>query len=201
MVAVTAGGTGGLYLRTRQPSVYTGSTEQPCCLCGGRDVVRRIAVPPRAVTLMENGDPIAWRDIVGTVGLYFCADDWAVVRDLALETGMHPLGRCNAGRADMDLRADFEALLNDTREPPDQTETEARLLAEARAVVADEGAGQYDERDRVEAQVVRLALADLGVTDEPTPAQDLDRDRDRDRSGSPDTDPDPQPGPGSGPGA
>ncbi|MFB6153211.1 MAG: hypothetical protein ABEJ27_03060 [Halodesulfurarchaeum sp.] len=147
--------------------MYTGRTEQPCCLCGDRDVSRHVAVPPRAVTLMANSGSIAWRDIVGSVELYFCADDWPVVRDLALEAGMHPLDRCNAGRADIELRADFEALLATNRTEPDQTAAEADALAAARAVLDSPAeATAYDERDRVEAVIVTTALQELGVPTE-----------------------------------
>ena len=143
--------------------MYTGRTQQPCCLCDDPDTAHRIAVPPRAIQLMENGDPIAWRDVVGAVTLEFCESDWDVVRDLVLETGMSPLSRCNVARADFDLREDFEALLNDTRGEPDQTELEQRLLSEAADTVAAVDDPMTEERDLVEARVVQLALSELGV--------------------------------------
>jgi len=37
-----------------------------------------------------------------------CGDP-ETVRELVLETGMNPIRRCNAARADFDLRADAEA--------------------------------------------------------------------------------------------
>jgi hypothetical protein len=137
--------------------MYTGRVDRVCCLCGDRETRTSIGVPPRATTLMEDGDPIAWRDIDGAVTLYFCDSDWAVVRDLALEAGMHPIGRCNAARAEFSLRADYEAYLNAVREPIDQAALEARLREEAAAVAAD-----AECRDRVEARVVLLALEELG---------------------------------------
>lgn len=145
--------------------MYTGRTQQPCCLCDDHDTSHRIAVPPRAIQLMENGDPIAWRDVVGTVTLEFCESDWAVVCDLVLETGMSPLSRCNVARADFDLREDFEALLNDTRGEPDQTELEERLLAEAAETVAAADDPMTEDRDLVEARVVQLSLQELGVAE------------------------------------
>jgi hypothetical protein len=87
------------------------------------------------------------------------------VRDLVLETGMSPLSRCNVARADFDLREDFEALLNDTRGEPDQTELEERLLAEAAETVAAADDPMTEDRDLVEARVVQLSLQELGVAE------------------------------------
>ncbi|POG54840.1 hypothetical protein C5B90_00360 [Haloferax sp. Atlit-12N] len=143
--------------------MYTGRTDQPCCLCDDPKTVARIAVPPRAVTLMENAAPIAWRDIVGDVTLQFCESDWELVTELVLDLGMHPLSRCNVARADFSIREDFEALLNSTRDEPDQTEQEDRMLAEARAVIDDADDPMVEERDLVEAHVVVRAMAELGV--------------------------------------
>ncbi|EMA03609.1 hypothetical protein [Haloferax denitrificans] len=143
--------------------MYTGRTDQPCCLCDDPKTVARIAVPPRAVTLMENAAPIAWRDIVGDVTLQFCESDWELVAELVLDLGMHPLSRCNVARADFSIREDFEALLNSTRDEPDQTEQEDRMLAEARAVIDDSDDPMVEERDLVEAHVVVWAMAELGV--------------------------------------
>ncbi|MGB9958386.1 hypothetical protein ACOZ4B_18575 [Haloferax prahovense] len=143
--------------------MYTGRTDQPCCLCDDPKTVARIAVPPRAVTLMENAAPIAWRDIVGDVTLQFCESDWELVTELVLDLGMHPLSRCNVARADFSIREDFEALLNSTREEPDQTEQEDRMLAEAHAVIDDADDPMVEERDLVEAHVVVRAMAELGV--------------------------------------
>jgi hypothetical protein len=146
--------------------MYTGTTERPCCLCGDTDTVARIDVPPRAVTLMRNGGPIAWRDIVGEVALYFCESDWALVSDLVRQLGTHPLSRCNAAHASFSLREDYEALLTQTRAEPDQTELESRLLAEAATVVEGYDDDPMSEpRDLVEALVVRRALAELDVSD------------------------------------
>ncbi|ELZ97857.1 hypothetical protein [Haloferax sulfurifontis] len=143
--------------------MYTGRTDQPCCLCDDPKTVARIAVPPRAVMLMENAAPIAWRDIVGDVTLQFCESDWELVAELVLDLGMHPLSRCNVARADFSIREDFEALLNSTRDEPDQTEQEDRMLAEARAVIDDSDDPMVEERDLVEAHVVVRAMAELGV--------------------------------------
>ncbi|MFB6192493.1 MAG: hypothetical protein ABEI11_04135 [Haloarculaceae archaeon] len=146
--------------------MYTGKTEQPCCLCGREETDARLDVPPRAVTLMENGGPIAWRDIEGAVSLYFCGDDWATVRDLVLETGMSPLPRCNAARASFVLREDFEALLNDVREEPDQTPLEAEMRADAEAALSDYDADPHvTDRDAVEARVVLWALEETTGAD------------------------------------
>ena len=143
--------------------MYTGRTDQPCCLCETPETTHRIAVPPRAIQLLANGDPIAWRDVTGPVTLEFCEDDWETVRELVLGMDMHPLGRCNAARADFDLRADFEALLNDTHEAVDQTELEERMLADAADTLAARDDPHTEPRDLVEARVVQLALVELGV--------------------------------------
>jgi hypothetical protein len=114
---------------------------------------------------MKNGEPIAWRDVVGTVSLEFCESDWELVRDLALETGMSPLSRCNAARASFDLREDFEALLNDTKAEQNQTELESRMLADARETLDAADDPMTEERDLVEARIVQIALAELGVVE------------------------------------
>lgn len=141
--------------------MYTGRTDRPCCLCDDPKTVARIAVPPRAVTLMRNADPIAWRDIVGDVTLQFCESDWRLVSELVLDLGTHPLSRCNVARADFSIREDFEALLNSTREVPDQTEQERRLLADATEVIADADDPMVERRDLVEAYVVVRSLEEL----------------------------------------
>lgn len=142
--------------------MYTGKTGKPCCLCGNPDTVSRLDIPPRAVQLLDNSGPIAWQDIEGEVSVYFCDSDWETVLDLVLDAGMSPLPRCNAARADFDLRADFEALLNDIRDEPDQEPLEREMLAEAERDIEE-----YDEesnielRDLVEARVVTWAMEDL----------------------------------------
>jgi hypothetical protein len=143
--------------------MYTGHTEKPCCLCGSPETAHRIEIPPRAVQFLKHSEPIAWRDIESEVSMYFCADDWETVRELVLETGMSPLSRCNAGRASFVLREDFEALLNDSREEPDQRPLERRFRNEAEATIDRYEAGDelVETRDLVEARIVTWALEDL----------------------------------------
>lgn len=143
--------------------MYTGTTVEPCCLCGNEETTSRIDLPPRAVQLMQHGDPIAWQDIESTVTIYFCESDWETVCDLVLDTGMSPLSRCNVARASFDLRADFEALLNDVRSVPDQEPREQRMLAEAEETIEAYGDDEHvEKRDVVEARIIRWALEDLG---------------------------------------
>jgi hypothetical protein len=143
--------------------MYTGRTEQPCCLCDDGDTVARLDLPPRAVTLMRNSGPIAWRDIVGEVSIHFCESDWELVRELVLDMGMQPLSRCNVARASFSLREDFEALLNETRDEPDQTALERRVIDRSRAVLDDHDA---EPQAAVQARVVLRALDELGVVSE-----------------------------------
>lgn len=154
-------------LRPVSISVYAGLKNTPCCLCGRDDTHTRIAVPPRALRLMANGGPIAWRDVVGAVTLRFCADDWALVSDLAIEMDTHPLSRCNAAHVSLDLREDHEALLSATKAETDQTELESRLVAEAETTLDAVDDAYTEERDVVEAIVVLRALEELGVRDSP----------------------------------
>jgi len=139
--------------------MYTGKTGKPCCLCGREETATRIDLPPRAIPAMENAGPIAWRDVEGEVSVHFCAEDWETVRDLVLDTGMSPLGRCNAARADFDLRAEFEALLNDRRGEPDHAAVEDRLLERARAA-----GEEATDRERVQGWLVRHVLAGAAPT-------------------------------------
>ncbi|SNR32251.1 hypothetical protein [Halorubrum vacuolatum] len=152
--------------------MYAGLKRTPCCLCAREETHTRIAVPPRAITLMKNGEPIAWRDVVGTVTLRFCRDDWELVRDLAIEMDTHPLSRCNAAHVSLDLREDHEALLSATKEATDQTELESTLEARAEETLAAAQDPHTEARDVVEAIVVLCALEDLGVRsgDASTPA-------------------------------
>jgi len=141
--------------------MYTGTTEKPCCLCDQPETVTRLELPPRAVTLMKHGDPIAWRDIVGTVTIFFCERDWETIRDLVLETRMSPLPRCNVARASFDLREDFEALVNNREGVPDHRALERRLLEESEYVIDGRQEHEPSERELVEAYVIRWALEDL----------------------------------------
>ncbi|EMA50193.1 hypothetical protein [Halococcus thailandensis] len=144
--------------------MYTGKTEQPCCLCGDPDTTTRLDLPPRAVQLLKNSGPIAWRDIVGEVSIHFCASDWKLVRELVLDMGLNPLSRCNAARASLDIREDFEALLNDVRDEPDQTDLEARMQRESQTVIREFDEDDLSEqRDLVEAKIRLWSFEELGV--------------------------------------
>jgi hypothetical protein len=144
--------------------MFTGRTDTPCCLCGQAKTSSRIEVPPRAVTLMKNSGPIAWQDIVSPVTIQFCADDWELVADLALDMGHHPLSRCNVAYASFDLREDFEAMLNETKEP-NQTELETRLSERSREVLDSADDPMTETRDLVEATVIEVALDELNVAE------------------------------------
>ena len=143
--------------------MYTGQTEQPCCLCGDPDTAARVDIPPRAVRTMKHSGPIAWRDIEGEVSIHFCASDWELVEDLVVEKGLNPLGRCNVARASFVLREDFEALLNDARAEPDQEPLEREMYETATRVVEeyDDADTLHSRRDLVEARLVRWTLEDL----------------------------------------
>ena len=145
--------------------MFTGRTDTPCCLCGHPKTDHRIEVPPRAVQLMKNSGPIAWQDIVSPVTLQFCADDWELVRDLALEMDHHPLSRCNVAYASFDLREDFEALLNETKEP-NQSELESRLLERSHEVLEAVDDPMTETRQLVEATVIELAVDELPAVTE-----------------------------------
>jgi hypothetical protein len=82
---------------------------------------------------------------------------------------MSPLSRCNAARASFVLREDFEALLNATREEPDQTPLEQEMLADIRDVKRrwETDDAHVDTRDIVEARIVDWALSDLDAVEEP----------------------------------
>jgi hypothetical protein len=61
------------------------------------------------------------------------------------------------------LREDFEALLNDVRDEPDQRPLEREMCADAETVIAeyDDADALHDERDLVEARIVHMAFAAL----------------------------------------
>jgi len=114
---------------------------------------------------MENSGPIAWQDIVGPVTIQFCADDWELVTDLALDMRHHPLSRCNVAYASFDLREDFETLLNATKAVPDQTELESRLLDRSHEVLDSADDPLTEDRALVEATIIDLTLDELGVAE------------------------------------
>lgn len=138
--------------------MYTGKTEQPCCLCDNPETVARVDLPPRAINEMKHGDPIAWQDVIGEVSVHFCESDWELVQNLVLEMGMSPLPRCNAARASFDLREDFEALTNQQKAVQDHSAREQQMLADANAVL--DGETQHDPTNRalVEARVIRWVV-------------------------------------------
>jgi hypothetical protein len=111
---------------------------------------------------MARSGRISWRDIVGEVSIYFCDSDWDTVRSLVLETGMNPIGRCNAACADFDLREDFDALTNAHTERQNHERKEAEMRQTARATLAAfERDGSPEDRDLVEARVTQWTLEDL----------------------------------------
>jgi len=148
--------------------MYTGKTEQPCCLCDDPDTAARVDLPPAAIPEMANSDPIAWQDVEGEVSIHFCASDWELVRDLVLDLGQNPLGKCNVARASFDLREDFEALLNDIRDEPDHSGVEADLLDRSERALS--GDGDASDRERVQALLVQWVLDERAETG--TPAVD-----------------------------
>lgn len=113
---------------------------------------------------MKNSGPIAWQDIVGPVTIQFCADDWELVCDLALEMGHHPLSRCNVAYASFDLREDFEAMLTETKAAPDQRALETRLHERSQSVLAAADDPLTETRALVEATVIDAALDDLAAS-------------------------------------
>ncbi|SEW27298.1 hypothetical protein [Halobacterium jilantaiense] len=148
--------------------MYTGKTEQPCCLCDDPDTAARVDLPPAAIPEMANSDPIAWQDVEGEVSIHFCASDWELVRDLVLDLGQNPLGKCNVARASFDLREDFEALLNDIRDEPDHSGVEADLLERSERALS--GDGDASDSERVQALLVQWVLDERAETG--TPAAD-----------------------------
>jgi hypothetical protein len=141
--------------------MYTGKVEKPCCLCDDPSVEHRLDLPPRAIRRLQYGEAIAWQDIVGHVSIHFCDSCWETARELVLDTGMSPLPRCNVARASFDLREDFEAFTNRTREEPDQRPTEERFWRESRRTLAGDVEYPPSDRDLVQARVVRWALEEL----------------------------------------
>lgn len=147
--------------------MYTGRPENPCCLCDRTETAHRIDLPPRALPEMKHVGSIAWQDVEGTVSLFFCENDWSVVRDLVLETGMNPLSRCNAARAGFTLREDYEAYLNATREKPDHSDLERRMLDDAVGILEryESGDTAVETRDLVEAKLVQWTVTDAEPSD------------------------------------
>ena len=146
--------------------MYTGKRERPCCLCQDPETSHRLDLPPRAIEAMARSGRISWRDVLGEVSIYFCDSDWETVRALVLETGMNPIGRCNAACADFDLRDDFDALTNANTARQDHQEKEGKMLADARErIAAYERGDDVEEQSLVEARVLEWTMLDLGAAD------------------------------------
>ncbi|QSG14815.1 cytochrome P450 [Halapricum desulfuricans] len=94
--------------------------------------------------------------------VHVCESDWELIEELVLDVGVLPLSRCNAARASFDLRADFEALLNDVRDEPDQQPLEAEMLSAAEDAIRAYKRGENVGTQRlVQARIVKWALAEL----------------------------------------
>jgi hypothetical protein len=146
--------------------MYTGKRERPCCLCQNPETSHRLDLPPRAIDAMARSGRISWRDVRGEVSIYFCESDWEMICDLVLDTGMNPIGRCNAACADFDLREDFDALTNANTARQDHAEKEAEMLGEAREHIAAYERGEdVEEQSLVEARVLEWTMTDLGAAD------------------------------------
>jgi hypothetical protein len=111
--------------------VYIGQTAQACCLCDDPDTTARIDIPLRSILLIKDSGSVAWRDIVGAVSVHFCAGDWKLVGELVTEINTNPIGQYNVARASFSIREYFEALLAETRDEPNQTVVESRLITYA----------------------------------------------------------------------
>lgn len=121
-----------------------------CAVCGARETVASIELPPRALQLMRHGEGVAWRDVPAPATVRFCEPDWEFVIELVTDRETNPLAQCNATYAEYDL-ADEEV---------DHFDLETTMWAEGQAVLTDR-AGDPADRDLVAARLVTWSLEAL----------------------------------------
>lgn len=138
-----------------------------CAVCGDRETVATIELPPRALQLMRHGQAIAWREVSAPATVGFCEPDWEFVVDLVVDQETNPLAQCNAKYAEyeVDDSPDVDDS-SDVDESPeaDHFDLETTMWADSQAVLS----GQADEnpsvRARVAARLVTWSLETLVET-------------------------------------
>jgi hypothetical protein len=134
--------------------MYTGKTEQPCCLCDNPSTTKRLDLPPRAITQMKHAEAIAWQDVVGEVSIHFCESDWQLVSELVLDMRLNPLGRCNVARVVRSARGFRSNAFKNTgaaRSGTNRTKDE-----KSAPVLTNES--EHERRDRIKAQLIRWVI-------------------------------------------
>jgi hypothetical protein len=132
-----------------------------CAVCGDRETVATIELPPRALQLMRHGQGIAWREVSAPATVRFCEPDWEFVVDLVVDQETNPLAQCNAKYAGYEV--DDSSDIDESPEA-DHFDLETTMWADSQAVLS----GQADEnpsvRARVAARLVTWSLETLVET-------------------------------------
>lgn len=110
-----------------------------CAVCGDRETVAAIELPPRAVRLMRHGRAVDWRAVSAPATVRFCEPDWEFVVDL-VEEGTNPLAQCNARYAEYEI---------DDASEVDHFDLETAMWTDSQGVLS----GQADENPTVRARV------------------------------------------------
>lgn len=145
-----------------------GSTST-CALCGD-DMVTAYGgfdVPPRCLTLMQNSGGIDPDDVAGKVRVDLCEEDTEIARRMVEDYGTSPLPQCDADHVGYQTRDQVAAFAGEAPDDDGDGVTE-RMLEDALMAVRAEQTGDaahIADHKLVEAKVVVLSLADLGVID------------------------------------
>ena len=122
-----------------------------CAICGGRETVAAVELPPRALQLMRNGSTVAWREVSAPATVRFCEPDWEFVVDLVVEEGTNPLAQCNAQYVEYEL-ADAEV---------DHFDLETEMWTDSQAVLSGQADRNPTTRAQVAARLVTWSLETL----------------------------------------
>lgn len=126
-----------------------------CAVCGCRETVAAVELPPRALQLMRHGRAVNWRAVADPARVGFCESDWEFVVELVDEQGTNPLPQCNAKYAVYD-ECEESAV--------DHFDLETTMWTDCQAVLAGETDGEPSVRSRVGAQLVTWSLETLVET-------------------------------------
>ena len=125
-------------------------------------------VPPLCINLMENSDSIDIDNIAGKVRVDLCEEDTEITRRMVEDYGTSPLPECDVDHVSYQDKATAAALAGQTPADADDDGVTQRMLDDALMTVRADQTGDTDhiaDHKLVEAKVIILSLADLGVID------------------------------------
>lgn len=122
-----------------------------CAVCGSRETVAAVELPPRALQLMRHGRAVNWRAVSAPAMVRFCEPDWTFVVELVDEEGTNPLAQCNAKYAEYTVDEEADV---------DHFDLETEMWSKSKDVLAGE-TDEPSEHTRVGSQLVVWSLETL----------------------------------------